>query len=102
MLVKIQSSDGGWKLIDNAQEIDYANQAIVVNKESEINSLSDRSEADEYVFALHDKLPIKIRTLSFKRENQKYFVAFSTVVFICDDTGRTLEALRIEKKGDRY
>jgi hypothetical protein len=101
MLVKIQSVDGGWKLIDNAQEIDYASNTRIIHRDEEKDELINFADCEENVLVLEGTFPLKIRTLKFKRHQQTYFVIFSTVVFICDDTGKTLEALRIDRKGDR-
>ena len=101
MLVKIQSENGGWILIDGAKDIEYSEHKRIIVKQDEIYTLMDHEACDKEIIALAGPLPQTTRTLKFNREDCSYFILFSTVAFICDDAGKTLEALRLDRKGSR-
>ncbi len=104
MLVKIQNSGGRWTLFDNAEQVNFGSNIHTINSEAEMHDLVPPDVVTQGVFILpgitlnsiSPSSPIQVGVVEFVRSQKPYVVVFSSLLYICNDNGKTVEKVIVE------
>lgn len=98
MLVKIKGIGNKWLLFDDVSSIEYGSVPIKLKTDQQLRELSGLEQDVEviHVFpgisegSINGK-DITVNTISFEKESQRYYIVFSSVCYVCNNAGKTIE-----------
>lgn len=103
MLIKVKDIDGKWVLFDNAEEVHYDTTLEELTSKRDLGFLigSDEQVSLKVILpnvdldVIDDDHPLKVGIIKFVRQSKHYMVVFNTLVYICNDNGRTIERVSV-------
>lgn len=105
MLIKVKDVDGKWYLFDNAEEIHYDTTLDIIKNQRDLGFLVDPDEQVSLkvilpnvdMDAISEENPLKVGIIKFIRQSKHYMLVFNTLIYICNDNGKTVEKVSIEE-----
>lgn len=99
MIIKVKDSGNRWVMFDNAELIKYDTTPVTFVSNSELNYLVPDDGITQVTFVLpgidrdqiSDANPLKVCIMNFTKLAKPYMIVFSTLVYICNDQGKTVE-----------
>ncbi len=102
MLVKVNSGSAKWILFDNAEQVEYLSLPFEITSSNSLEHLSQLHQASEVVHilpgidveAIDKSHKLRVGIITFFRNQEKYLIIFSTLAYICNDSGKTVEKVQ--------
>lgn len=103
MLIKVKDEGGKWVLFDNAEGVHYDQDCEVLIDEKEIAFYNTPDGATSVYTVLPDidwekvgnHNPVRVKVITFTRNQKRHVVIFSTLTYICNDQGKTVEKVEV-------
>ncbi len=104
MILKVGDGDGGWILFGPVDKIHILPEPVLIQKREDLDSLESPEGHERIVLVSNKRLnsvngkDLSVGLLSFEREDDKMFLLFSEIAYICNDNGDTIEAVSANRK----
>src|SRR5436190_24065704 len=101
MLIKISDGRGGWVLLDNADQVHFTAERLTVTDRDQLNATIPKGDSVINLVpaeTLREGRQVNIAAIEFYRWGQKMTALFTSVAFICNDKGDTLERVTAERR----
>lgn len=103
MLIKVKDSGGKWVLFDNAEGVQYDQDCEELCGERDLGHYgsSDGTVSVEAILPnvnwskISNDYPLRVKVINFTRNAKKHVVVFSTLTYICNDSGKTVEKVEV-------
>lgn len=95
MLVKVKADDSKWLVYDNVETLSYSSEFINGSdfvEQWKKNNGGMKTDSKELVLANRaSENDDRFKFLSFNKGDKEYYILFNTVLYLCGDTGKTME-----------
>ena len=103
MLIKVKDEGGKWVLFDNAEGVQYDQDCEELTDERDIAYYNAQDGTITVSTVLpnidwqkvSDKTPLRVKVINFTRNQKRHVVIFSTLTYICNDQGKTVEKVEV-------
>ncbi len=105
MIIKVKAELAGrkWVLFDNVEELELDENIHTFTSESQLHYITEDNAATVNLVIpgidladISESNPLRVAVLSFKKQNKKYIVVLSSLVYICNDEGKTIDRIIIK------
>lgn len=101
MLIKVKGENSRWTMFDNVEQVEYDKSPRLFTSKHEIQNLVHDITPENAVFILpnidldelDDRNPLKATIIEFVRLQKRHLIIFSTLTYICNDEGGTVERI---------
>ena len=106
MILKVGDGSGGWILFGPVDKIHIISKPVIIKTREELDALESPEGFERIVLVSNERLgsvngePFSVGRLSFERENDKLFLLFSDIAYICNDNGDTVEAVSANRNSN--
>lgn len=106
MIVKVRHRTKGWILFDNAEEVQFESAPRRVSPEQVKFMIGeDDPDVNSQMLIEHAELDavasLEVAFIRFLRNGTAYALAINTHAYLLNDSGKTVESIRVEPKYDR-
>ena len=96
MLVKVRAENNKWRLFDNAKDVEYDENPRTFSSQEELEKFPNNGFPGHIISIVPNRdkqrtYPLKASVIQFIREGEPYIIVFSTICYLCSDTGKTVE-----------
>lgn len=103
MLIKIKDEGSKWVLFDNAEGVQYDQNCEELTAERDLayynapdGSVTVSTVLPNVNWNEIDSInPLRVKVINFYRNQKKHVVVFSTLTYICNDSGKTVEKVEV-------
>jgi hypothetical protein len=103
MLLKVSDGIGGWLLFDNLDQVHLLAERTRVRNLDELRALEQGPETINLISAECFKrgMALDVGMIEFHRNGQARIALFTSVAFICNDSGDTIECVNAGNSGSQ-
>lgn len=107
MLIKIKGTGGKWVLFDDVSTIEYGASPVKIENQQQLRNLHGTVDTDVEIIHIFpgfdfskesDDLNLRVNTISFTKDGVRNLIVFSSVCYVCNNQGRTIEKVPASEK----
>lgn len=101
MLLKISDGASGWTIFDQVDNVHYCQIGCSVKDVEELESIDVQEDSVRLILISKECFPLEndhrldVGLLGFERDNRKYSALYTDVAYICDNSGSTVERVKV-------
>lgn len=101
MLLKVSDGEGGWVLFDHVDKAHLVSKSHAVRTPAELSAFGDEDTLTLIAKDCFRGEIVNVGIIEFERKGITRKAFFTNVVFICNDSGDTLDRLNAERQKRR-
>lgn len=105
MLLKVSDGSGGWVLLDQVSQVHILPVRSRVRNRDDLHTLMESEGEPPLCLISAESLkagtPIEVGRIGFERFGQSRVVLFTSVAFVCNDNGDTIERVNAGNSGSQ-